>query len=140
MNIFGKLSKEQKLAIKHFANKLISKQMQKNVTIRVIFTKYQSMLGETEIMDYNAKGEPREFALILQKNIDKNETLKTLAHEMVHVKQYLYKELNEQMTFWKKKKVSEEQYANYCDRPWEKEAYKVGDKLFEEYYENIRKY
>jgi hypothetical protein len=137
MNLKGKLSKHQRSATQYFADKLISKQMQRNITIRVIFTKYQSMFGETEILDYNSRGEPREFALIIQKNISNEEILKTIAHELVHVKQYLYKELNEQMTLWKNKKVSEEQYASYYDRPWEKEAYKVGDKLFEEYYDHI---
>ena len=94
------------------------------------------MFGETEIMDYNSKGEPREFALIIQKDLSEEETLKTIAHELVHVKQYLYKELNEQMTLWKGRKVSEEQYKNYYDRPWEKEADKLGDKLYGEYYEH----
>jgi hypothetical protein len=137
MNLKGKLSKHQRSATQYFADKLISKQMQRNITIRVIFTKYQSMFGETEILEYNNKGEPREFALIIQKNISNEEILKTIAHELVHVKQYLYKELNEQMTLWKGRKVSEDQYASYYDYPWEKEAYKLGDKLFEEYYDYI---
>lgn len=140
MNILGKLSKDQKSAIKYFADNLISKQMQRNLTIRIIFTKYQSMLGETEIMDYNGKGEPREFALIIQKDIDRDEALKTIAHELVHVKQYLYKELNEQMTLWRGRKVSEEQFEDYYDRPWEKEAHELGDKLFEDYHDYIKQY
>ena len=135
MNISGKLSKQQRLAIKFFADKLISKQMQQHVSVKIIFSKNLQFFGETEVIGHNAKDEPREFALIIKSDIDNIEKVKTLSHEMVHLKQYLYNELNEEMTLWKGQKISEDDYENYFDRPWEKEAETLGDKLFEEYYE-----
>jgi hypothetical protein len=134
MNISGKISKEHRSAIKFFADKLISKQMQQHVSVKVVFTKYQQFFGETEIIGHNAKDEPREFALIIKSDIDNIEKLKTLSHEMVHVKQYLYKQLNEEMTLWEGKPTRLCKIP-YDSQPWEKEAWSLGDKLFEEYYE-----
>lgn len=45
--------------------------------------------------------------------------LATLAHEMVHVKQFARGELNESLTRWKNKDCSD---TEYWDQPWEVEA------------------
>jgi hypothetical protein len=132
MNISGKLSKHQKTAIQYFADQLFTKQMQRNIALRITFTQNAKYFGETEIDDYNSKGEPREFTIIVKKNIGDEETLRTISHEMVHCKQYVYKELNEQMTLWHGRKVCEDDYA-YFDRPWEKEAHEVGNQLYEDF-------
>lgn len=130
MKISGKINSNVKSAMKYFADFLISKQLQRYVTIKVKFVSNTENYGEVEITDYNLKGYPRDFTLYIDKNISEKEKIRTIAHELVHVKQYLYCELNEQMTLWKGKKVSEEKYRNYFDRPWEKEAYEIGDKLY----------
>lgn len=132
MNLTGKLTKTQKLAINYFADNLLSRQMKQNIAIRVKFTENIDNLGETEITDYNSVGKPREFTLIIKKDIGDEETLKTISHEMVHIRQYCYGHLNEQMTYWRGEKVSEEDYE-YFDRPWEKEAQELGNKLYEEF-------
>jgi hypothetical protein len=60
--------------------------------------------------------------------------LSTLAHEMVHVKQFARKELNPSLTKWKSRSnVSD---IDYWDQPWEKEARRLQHKLvlaFEQY-------
>lgn len=48
--------------------------------------------------------------------------LTTLAHEMVHVKQFARGELNESLTKWKNKDCSD---TEYWDQPWEIEARKL---------------
>lgn len=48
--------------------------------------------------------------------------LATLAHEMVHVKQFARGELNYNLTTWKNKDCSNKEY---WDQPWEKEARKL---------------
>lgn len=45
--------------------------------------------------------------------------LSTLAHEMVHVKQFLRGEINESLTSWKGKDCKD---LEYRDQPWEIEA------------------
>jgi hypothetical protein len=132
MNLYGKLSKNHKLAINYFADMLFTKQMKKNITLRVTFTEHIKNFGETEITDYNCIGKPRSFNIIIKKDIGDDEILRTLSHEMVHIKQYVYGHLNEQMTYWRGKKVTEEQFS-YFDSPWEKEAHEIGDKLYGEF-------
>jgi len=130
MNIKGKINSKIKSAMQYFADCLISKQLQRHITIQITFVRDTENYGEVEITDYNSKGLPRDFTLFIDKNISEEEQIRTIAHELVHVKQYLYKELNEQMTMWRGKKVSEEQFENYFERPWEKEAYELGDELY----------
>ncbi len=54
-----------------------------------------------------------------------------LAHEMVHVKQYVKGELmvdNEQQVFWKGRKYGNRN-ADYLQSPWENEAYQQDNQL-----------
>ena len=46
---------------------------------------------------------------------------------MVHVKQYYRKETDGYGKVWKKKSIPEN--TGYYDLPWEKEAYRMQDKL-----------
>lgn len=52
--------------------------------------------------------------------------LSTLAHEMVHVKQFARGELDPALTRWKTKNHSR---TEYWDQPWEKEARRLQAKL-----------
>jgi hypothetical protein len=130
MNITGNINSNIKSAIQYFADNLISKQLQRHVSIRVTFVTNTDNFGEVEITDYNSKEQPRVFILYIDKTLPEEEKIRTIAHELVHVKQYLYNELNEQMTLWRGRKVSEDDFENYFDRPWEKEAYELGDILY----------
>jgi hypothetical protein len=55
------------------------------------------------------------------------EMMQTLAHEMVHAKQYLRGELDGYSGSWKGRKPRNYQYHN---QPWEKEAYAREEYLF----------
>lgn len=69
----------------------------------------------------------REFEIEVSKELTLKELVTTLAHEMIHVKQYARNEMDEFGGRWKKAKVKEG--TNYFDLPWEKEAYRLQDKL-----------
>ena len=64
--------------------------------------------------------------------LEYSDMMKTLAHEMVHAKQYLRGELNGYSNSWKGKRLKTYEYDN---QPWEKEAYKLEDKLYYKCYE-----
>jgi hypothetical protein len=130
MKITGKINSNIKLAIKYFADNLISTQLQRHISIRITLVSNTDNYGEVEITDYNSRNQPRDFTLYIDKTLPEKEKIRTIAHELVHVKQYLYNELNEQMTLWCGRKVSEDDFENYFDRPWEKEAFELGDKLY----------
>jgi hypothetical protein len=53
----------------------------------------------------------------------------TLAHEMVHVKQYVYGETNEKLTRWKGERVDSDT-IDYWVQPWEIEAHGYEAGLF----------
>jgi len=68
---------------------------------------------------------PREFELEIHKGMRLRKILETIAHEMVHVKQYARGELYESARTakhrWQGKYVSEK--MDYWDQPWEIEAH-----------------
>ena len=62
------------------------------------------------------------------KKIHHEEMMQTLAHEMVHCKQYFRGELNGWNQSWKGKKPRNYKYEN---APWEKEAYAKEEDLYD---------
>lgn len=56
--------------------------------------------------------------------------MSTLAHELVHVKQFARGELTENLQYWKGKDHSE---TKYWDQPWEKEARRLQVQLMTKY-------
>jgi len=63
----------------------------------------------------------REFELEIQKTQSLRRLLETVAHEMVHVKQYARGELTDTHCAWKGQPVDPE--TEYWDLPWEIEAH-----------------
>ena len=64
-----------------------------------------------------------------------DEMMLNLAHELVHAKQFIKGELHPTLYKWKKFKKD---YAKtpYFKQPWEKEAYLMEDKIFNQYWKN----
>jgi len=77
----------------------------------------------------------KEMTIELKKTDDYKEMVKTIIHEMVHVKQYARKELKQVTSdfyIWKNELVKAEiGYENY---PWEHEAYKLEELIYNEMY------
>ena len=69
----------------------------------------------------------REIEIEVSKDLTLKDFVTTVAHEMVHAKQYYRKEMDDFGTRWKKKTIKEG--TDYYDLPWEKEAYRLQDKL-----------
>jgi hypothetical protein len=80
-------------------------------------------MGFCNPFDFDERS-PREFELLLNRNLSKSEQLITIAHEMVHVKQFA---LNEWKVYdndeyrWRGKKVRHPRKKHF-NLPWEKEA------------------
>jgi hypothetical protein len=72
----------------------------------------------------------KEFTIEVSKDLTLKEFVSTLCHEMVHVKQYYRKEMDGVTNRWKKGVVKKD--TRYYDLPWEKEAYRLQDKLTQE--------
>ena len=132
MVITGKIPKKLKNAIDFFATELFTPQMKRHVEVRVRQRDLGTWHGFASIEDYNSLGQPRSFVIELHKNDNEAEKLKTLAHELCHVRQYVRNELNEAMNTWKGCKIDSDAIP-YDDQPWEVEANQLGNELYERY-------
>lgn len=121
-------------AVEFFAAQLMDPRMVRNLTLDIERNKKSDVQGEC-VNEEDCKN-PRWFTITLRGAPDDEDMVKTLAHEMVHVKQYAKNELSKVMTaarggkgiriaskwqgqIWDPKKKEDA----YWDCPWEIEAY-----------------
>ena len=69
----------------------------------------------------------RQYEIEISKSLTGDNFITTVFHEMVHVKQYVRKELFSECNFYKTR-------DEYLNLPWEIEAYKTQETLLEEWY------
>jgi len=108
-------------ATKFFADSLLTKQMQDNTKIVVKFNNKIADQGYASVEGYNSKNMPREFLIEVHPGIGAAEILRTIAHEMVHVKQFAYGHTNDTLSKWHDLKIDSDN-MDYWDQPWEIEA------------------
>lgn len=111
-----------KRAVNFFALNLMSRKMVDNLYIQLRFNDKLGVCGFAEIKEYNLAGKPRGFEIEINPTIGAVEIFKTIAHEMVHIKQYVYCETNDTLTKWKDKRVDSD-VVDYWIQPWEIEAH-----------------
>lgn len=114
-----------------FSNSLLSTRLNNKINLKIIFIKdfykLSKCLGTCTWLDNNDR--PKRFEIELDANLSAKETLRALAHEMVHLKQYATGQMKDmysnQSTKWEGKihKYVSEQTNDYWTYPWEIEAY-----------------
>ena len=132
MILQGKHNKTQASALEYFATQLLTPQLKSHIIINLRFIENLPVCGFTEVDGHNSRGIPREFTLELKRSMSEKEMIKTLAHEMVHVKQYAYREIDERGTMWLSRKLDHDSVP-YHKRPWEKEAYQAEERLYQKW-------
>lgn len=104
-----------------------------------LFPKTESVVLDIEVVDGDSNSGAswdngdREFSIVIDRGKD---FLITLFHEMIHVKQYLKKELVDLPHFqvkWKGYTYSKD-YFPYENRPWEIEAYAMEEDLCNDFH------
>lgn len=110
-------------AVEFYAGLLLSPRISKHITIDIEFSNKldNNADGYCDVEGYNSRNKPREFTIQVRKNKSKRYMMMTLAHEMVHVKQFAMGELHENMNAWKGKRLPSS--VDYWDTPWEIEAH-----------------
>jgi hypothetical protein len=110
-------------SLEYYAESLIKeKRIRNNIAINVIHVPDLKTLASVLPVGYNTQKKPRKFNIEVHTGLGSRRTLETLAHEMVHVKQYVYGEIEETLMAWKGKKYDSD--ANdYYSWPWEIEAH-----------------
>jgi hypothetical protein len=98
-------------------------QLQRHMLINIKFNKKMVDVadGWCEVVEHNRNGKPREFCIEINSQQDERMIFMTLAHELVHVKQFATGEINEQLTKWCGKRIPPS--TEYWDQPWEIEAH-----------------
>lgn len=115
-------------AIRYFAHELLSKRIYKNIKIKVIFTTEGLKGGKASCEWVDRPRFGRSFIICVSPYIGEKLTLLSLAHEMVHVKQWATGELmdylsNCEKSMWKGKVFYCLKDDDYWTLPWEIEAY-----------------
>ena len=133
-----------KLGAEFYGEVLLGKRMAKNIYLDIKLTKglkkKEKAYGYCHIVD-DSLARPREFMIELDTSMRYkfDQILTWLAHEMVHLKQFVRGELCDYETGrvqWKSRTFGK---VHYDDQPCEKEAYRLEGELYEmfaeEYYE-----
>lgn len=130
--------KEVEYATNFFCRKLISAQLLRHLTVIITFKKLRGLKGLAEAIDCDIK--PREFHIQIRQTMSRQNILKTLAHELVHVKQYARKELGVVLIGsrlrWHDQMI-DSAATNYWEYPWEIEAYGREVGLYEMYHHHL---
>ena len=117
---------------------LLGTRMLNNIYLDIKLTKdlkkKEQAYGYCHIIDDDLN-RPREFMIELDASMKYgfDQILTWLAHEMVHLKQFVRGELFDYATGrvqWKKRMYGN---VHYEDQPWEREAYRLETKLYEEF-------
>jgi len=110
-------------------NDLVGQRLGQRLTVRVKLIrdlyKDEDIMGDCEWIDDNRR--PKEFLVRLYAGPNRKRTLKTLAHELIHVKQFAKRELydhviNPDLSTWKGQRINSSE-VDYSLHPWEQEAY-----------------
>ena len=132
-------------AVEYYCSMLMSKRMCQSLEVYVILKKKleNDFAGYCSYLDHH-KG-VRQFEIELSKNQTVRDTLSSLAHEVVHLKQFATGELKDTMrpgnvSVWHGEHINEDK-VDYWDLPFEIEAYGREKGLYTRYAlkENISK-
>ena len=131
-----KLFRSLGCAAEFYGEVLLGKRMAKNILVEIKLTnelkQKEQAYGYCHITDDNLN-RPREFMIELDTSMKHpfDQILTWLAHEMVHLKQFVRGELFDYETGnvqWKSRTFGR---IHYTDQPWEKEAYRLEGELYE---------
>ena len=98
-------------------NDLLPRSFKRDISVFVHFTKNIEEMGLCHVEEKDVIG------VQINTNQSAGEIAQTLAHELVHVKQFIRKELNADMDRWKRDRIPEDVMIPYRSQPWEIEAF-----------------
>ena len=115
-------NRELTSSIVHF---MLEKLELNNITLDIEFS---NILRDEYALGFSSRNADNEFSIELDRNLDFNDLLETICHEMIHIKQYVNGELIEQngQTIYKNILYNidaNDYYEDVDNLPWEKEAY-----------------
>lgn len=115
---------ELKFAVAFFAEYLMGTKLAKSLELDIHFEKHDMADGHCATIEVARR--PRIFEIGLNPNLQRYKMLQTIAHEMVHVKQYAKGELSNDLKTAKfngKTHSMPQTLEEYLNSPWEIEAF-----------------
>lgn len=110
-----------KAAAKFFSESLIKKKsLLDDSYLHICFTDKIEEQGYCSVSATNSKNKPCDFFLEIHTSLGAKGIISTLAHEMVHLKQFLLGEINTDITTWRGIKINN---PDYWTSPWEIDAF-----------------
>ena len=128
-----KVTQELREAAEFFAYQLMDSRMVRNLTLDI--EKYRDLEDPGEVVNEDGTYRSRWFTINIRASKEDEDPVKTLAHEMVHVKQYAKRELRKSICVGKGLRqrravvwqgepwLPKRNEDAYWDAPWEIEAY-----------------
>ena len=123
-------------AADYFMQELLPIRKANNTFLEIRFLKMTSdfngfcQIHEDEDNDYS----PKSFSIDMNSSLSLDDMIETLAHEMVHMRQFRNKELGYRESFTRFNGVAYSINMPYKKQPWEKEAYKLEKKLTKKFF------
>lgn len=118
-------------AVNFFSDHLFSPRLSKHIVIELELKNYFKDHGDCEILEYNSQRKARTFKIRLRNKKSHKSLIKTLAHELVHVKQFALGEMSEFHDRWRD--GTDHKDTSYYDLPWEIEARTMEHILYDKY-------
>ena len=110
-------------AAQFFAKELIpNTRIRNNCFTQIRFDADMKEYGYASVEEYNTRKQPREFLIEIHSGLGARMIFETLAHEMVHIKQYIMGETNDELSVWRGKKIDSDN-MDYWNHPWEIDAH-----------------
>ena len=130
VEVKGHRSKTFKLfvarAVEYYSALIMPRRKASNLYVEIVFKKKLDGDSDGFCIDHGKDGKYHDFEIEVAKGKSVRDTLQTVAHEVVHMKQFVIGELRDGITpassIWKGKSISESK-VNYWDLPWEIEAF-----------------
>ncbi|MDR3502999.1 MAG: hypothetical protein P4L79_10510 [Legionella sp.] len=139
----NRISKEETCRCVDWFLELLIPEVHYKLSVDIEFRPYflKQTNAEAQMAPHEYGKSPREFSIVLDGCLTRPRTIKALAHECVHVKQFALNEYTEDELFggdiWLGKVVSP--YLDYWDQPWEIEAMGREVGLYKRYKDMINK-
>lgn len=114
-------------AVEYYATLLLPKKKVPYLCVDIVFKKRLDGDSDGYCYDQGKDGRYHDFEIEVAKGKSVRDTLQTIAHEMVHLKQFCTGELKDGVvpattSVWKGKIINEKS-TDYWDLPWEIEAF-----------------
>jgi hypothetical protein len=126
--------KECKEAVKFYGKFLLKEKLYNKINLKLSF----ETLSPKELAYCEWEDDKHNFIITVNKNLSIKQTLFTLAHEMVHVKQYAKGELKDYIRVDKikwKNEIHDLTNSDYWFQPWEIEAHGMEKGLYVKFME-----